>query len=311
MMNTSPETETPPPSRAGIVAVVGSTNVGKSTLINAMVGEKVTIVSPVAQTTRNVIRAILTEPRGQLVFMDTPGVHKAKYELGKTMNRMARGTADGVDVVLLVLDASRPLRDEDEGWMRRLLRPELDSRLVVVLNKTDVARDLAQTYRDRWAAVAQEKAVEREVAWLRVSGLTGAGVDRLTAELFAIVPSGPYLFPEDILTDYPRKLNISDVIREKYAYRLKEELPHAIAVWIEEIEEGDKRWTARGTIYVDRHSQKGIVLGAKGRLLKTVVQEAEKELAEMYGHPVKLKLWVKEEKNWTRNFWMLKKLGYV
>ena len=300
-----------PESRAGIVAVVGSANVGKSTLINAMVGEKVTIVSPVAQTTRNVIRAILTEPRGQLVFMDTPGVHKAKYELGKTMNRMARGTADGVDVVLLVLDAARPLREEDEGWMRRLMRPGHEAQVLVVLNKIDLARDFTADYQARWAQVAEEKAFAGDVAWLRVSGLSGQGMDGLTAALFALVPEGPLLFPEDVLTDYPRKLNMADVVREKYAYRLDQELPHAIAVWIEEVEEGEEVWNVRGTIYVDRPSQKGIVLGAKGNLLKTVTREAEQDLSTMYGRRVKLKLWVKAEKHWTRNFWMLKKLGYA
>ena len=303
--------ETQAPARSGIVAVVGSANVGKSTLINALVGEKVTIVSPVAQTTRNIVRAILSEPRGQLVFMDTPGVHKAKYDLGRMMNRMARGATEGVDVVMWVIDAARPPREEDEGWMRRLMRPDQEAHVLAVLNKIDVDRDYTADYRAGWAALATEKGIERAPEWLPVSGLRGDGLTELRDRLFTLMPVGPLLFPEDILTDYPRKLNIADVVREKYAYRLKDELPHAIAVWIEEIEEGDKKWTAHGTVYVDRHSQKGIVLGAKGRLLKTVTREAEQDLAEMYGHPVRLKLWVKAEKDWTRNFWMLKKLGYA
>lgn len=297
--------------RAGIVAVVGATNVGKSTLVNALVGEKVSIVSPVVQTTRNMVRAIGTEPRGQLVFIDTPGVHKAQFDLGRMMNKMARGAAEGVDVVLFVMDAARPPRDEDEGWMRRLLRPDAEALVVAVLNKSDLAPDHVAAYRDRWAAVAEEKGTDRQPHWCSVSGRTGEGMAALQTRLFALVPPGPHLFPADIVTDYPRKLNIADVVREKYACHLHDELPHALAVWVETIEEKDARWVAQGTVYVDRHSQKGIVLGAKGRLLKRVTHEAEQELAEMYGHRVKLKLWVKVEKDWRRNFWMLKKLGYA
>ncbi len=298
-------------ARAGIVAVVGAANVGKSTLINTILGEKVSIVSPVAQTTRNVVRAILTEPRGQLVFMDTPGVHKAKYDLGRMMNRMARAAAEGVDAVLLVFDVTRPPREEDEGWMRRLMREEQEAPVLAVLNKVDRKPVHADAYPERWTAVAEEKQSLRTAEWISVSGMTGQGVDALTERLFGMIPVGPLLFPSDVLTDYPRKLNMADVVREQYATRLKQELPHDVAVWIENVDDSGETWTADGTVYVNRHSQKGIVLGAKGRLLKIVTTEAEKELAEMYGRRVKLRLWVKVEKDWNRNFWMLKKLGYA
>lgn len=299
-------------SRAGIIAVVGAANVGKSTLVNALVGEKVTIVSPVVQTTRNLIRAILTEPRGQLVFLDTPGVHKAQHDLGKLMNRMARGAAEGVDVILLMLDGARPPREEDEGWMRRMLRPDSEGHLIIAMNKSDKSRDFSAEYEALWATVAEEKQRQRPVEWRRISAATGAGVDELMTRLFAQVPPGPYLFPADVLTDYPRKLSIADTIREKYVVQLKEELPHAIAISIDDIEERpDGAWHVRGTVYVDRPSQKGIVLGAKGRLLKSVCGEAGGELAKLYDRPVRISLWVKCEKDWSRNFWMLKKLGYA
>jgi len=304
------DTLTPSP-RAGIVAVIGTANVGKSTLINGLVGEKVSIVSPVVQTTRNVIRAILTEPRGQLVLMDTPGVHRATYDLGKLMNKMARQAAEGVDAVLLVLDRSRPPSEEDEGWMRRLMRPDSHAPVLAVLNKADLKRDFTEAYHALWQRVAEEKESTRQARWLTVSAQRGQSVDEVRDILFDAMPAGPLLFPDDILTDYPRKLTIGDAVREIYFRHLKEELPHAIAIWIEEIEEQEKSWTAHGIVYVNKHSQKGIVLGAKGRLLKTVISEAEKELAEMYGHPVRLKLWVKIEKDWARNFWMLQKLGYA
>lgn len=296
--------------RAGIVALVGAANVGKSTLMNRILGEKVSIVSPVAQTTRNVIRAILSESRGQLVFMDTPGVHRAKYDLGRLMNRMARNAVEGVDVVCAVCDVTRPPREEDEGWMRRLCRVEQDATVIMVLNKIDAKSNHTPEYQQCWSAVAKEKNSEQQPVWIETSGLTGNGVGELVDTLFPHVPKGPALFPDDILTDYPRKWNMSDVIREKYVPHLKQELPHAIAIWIESIEEGDT-WVAEGTVYVDRSSQKGIVLGAKGRLLKQVERESSAELTEMYGRPVKVKLWVKVEKDWSRNFWVLRKLGYA
>jgi len=295
--------------RTGIVAVVGRTNVGKSTLLNRLIGEKVSIVSDTVQTTRNLIRAILTEPRGQLVFLDTPGVHKAQGALGKNLNKIARKAAEGVDVTLLVLDASVPPAQEDEGWMRRLLFTE--SQPVFWLNKTDVGRKHAEQYRVLFTALCAEKQIDRPVLWLEGSALDGGGADRLLDELLARMPEGPLLFPEEVLTDYPRKLNIGDVIREKLFHRLHAEVPHCVAVWVEQIDERENGWEIEAFIYVERPSQKGIVIGEKGRLLKRVRQEAEAELKEMYGFPVTLTLWVKVEKNWRQNFWILKKLGYA
>jgi GTPase len=298
-----------PQLRCGIVAIVGRANVGKSTLLNRILQEKVSIVSPVAQTTRNLIRGILTEPRGQLVFLDTPGVHKAAYDLGRLMNRIARASVEGTDVVLLVLDASHPPFEEDEGWMRRLLHAEMPC--VALLNKSDAGANHAQHYRDLWARIAAEKTATRTPTWLTASGLTGQGVEELVAALFALMPVSPQLFPEDVLTDYPRKLNIADVIREQFFSILRDELPHALAVEIETLDEQEGAWAVSGTVWVQKNSQKGIVLGNKGRLLKRVSAVAEKELAGMYGHPVSLTLWVKADKNWSRNFWTLKRLGYA
>ena len=289
--------------------MVGRTNVGKSTLLNALLGEKVSIVSDTVQTTRNVIRAILTEERGQLVFLDTPGVHKAEGDLGKNLNKMARSSVGGADAILLVLDSSSKLWMEDEGWMRRLMKDETPC--VILLNKTDIGTGFIDAYKERWKDVAAEKGSDVKPVWIEGSALKGGGLPELRAALFEMMPVGPYLFPEEILTDYPRKLNISDVIREKYFERLHEELPHCLAIWVEEIEETPAKWTIQAEVYVERHSQKGIVIGEKGRLLKSVQYQAEKELTDMYGLPVKVKLWVKVEKDWRKNFWILKKLGYA
>lgn len=295
--------------RAGIVSIVGRTNVGKSTLVNHLLGEKVSIVSDTVQTTRNLIRAILTEPRGQIVFLDTPGVHKAQGELGKNLNKTARAAVDGVDAALLVLDGSRRPELEDDGWFRRLARTE--GALVFVLNKSDVAADYTQEYRALWETIRAEKESPVTPLWSTVSALHGDGMAALLDALFERVPLGPPLFPEDVLTDYPRKLNMADVIREKLFFRLHDELPHAVAVWIDTIDEQENKWTVSATVYVERHSQKGIVIGEKGRLLKWVREQAERELYGMYGVRFKLVLWVKVEKNWRSNFWMLKKFGYA
>jgi GTP-binding protein Era len=296
--------------RAGVVAIVGRTNVGKSTLLNHMLEEKVSIVSDTVQTTRNVIRAILTEPRGQLVFLDTPGVHKAQGELGKNLNKAARSAIQGVDAILLVLDASSKPELEDDGWFRRLTR-EADVPCVIALNKSDRQPDRSEQYKAMWEEIRADRQSDKEVIWMQVSALKGDGMPGLLSNLFKTVPEGDALFPDDILTDYPRKLNIADVIREKLFHRLHDELPHAVAVWVEDIHEQEKKWDIDVSIYVERHSQKGIVIGEKGRLLKWVREQAEKELYEMYGVRFKLKLWVKVEKNWRKNFWILKKLGYA
>jgi len=295
--------------KAGIVSIVGRTNVGKSTLVNHLLGEKVSIVTDTVQTTRNLIRAILTEPRGQIVFLDTPGVHKAKGELGKNLNKTARAAVEGVDAILLVLDASKKPALEDDGWFRRIVRAEVPC--IIALNKSDLHYDCSADYKALWQEIKEEKAGHQNPVWASVSALHGDGMDALLDTLFEHTPEGPALFPEDILTDYPRKLNMADVIREKLFFRLHDELPHSVAVWIEDIDEQEKKWTVVATIYVERHSQKGIVIGEKGRLLKWVREQAEKELYEMYGVRFKLKLWVKVEKNWRKNFWMLKKFGYA
>jgi GTP-binding protein Era len=299
-----------PLQRTGVIAVTGRTNVGKSTLLNALLGEKVSIVSDTVQTTRNIIRAILTEPRGQIVFLDTPGVHKAVGELGKNLNKMARSSVNGADAVLLVLDASSRPWQEDDGWMRRLIKEGTPH--IILLNKADLGTGYAADYRALWSRIAEEKQTAcPPPVWLEASALTGDGLPALTEALFAMLPEGPPLFPEEMLTDYPLKLNIGDVIREKLFERLHDELPHCIAVWVETIAEGDAGWQIDADIYVERSSQKGIVIGEKGRLLKTVKYRAEKELTEMYGLPIQLTLWVKVEKDWRKNFWILRKLGYA
>jgi GTP-binding protein Era len=146
---------------------------------------------------------------------------------------------------------------------------------------------------------------------METSALTGTGVPGLVAKLFELAPVGPYLFPADVLTDYPRKLAIADVIREKLYACLHDELPHSVAVWVDQLEEGEQGWRVNAVIYVTKPSQKGIIIGTKGRLLRKVKRSSEGELTTIYGHPVQVELWVKIEKDWNKNFWLLKKFGYA
>lgn len=298
------------PRRCAVIGIVGRTNSGKSTLLNRMVGEKVSIVSPVVQTTRNTIRGILTEDRGQLVFLDTPGLHKSQSTLGTLMNRMARQASAGVDVLLVVFDGGCRPHLEDDGWMRRALFAEQP--VVFALNKNDQAPFYDEAFHDMWQAIQTEKQHTRDVFWVQTSAVNPAGAVNLVDQLYALArPSDSYLFPEDVVTDYPRKLAIADVVREKFLARLREELPHELGVKVEQIEETPKAWTASVTLYVARPSQKGIVIGPKGRNLKYVRQCAEPELSDMFGVKVTLELWVKIEKDWMKNFWLLQQMGYA
>jgi GTP-binding protein Era len=295
--------------KSGIIALVGRANVGKSSLLNRILDEKISIVSPVAQTTRNMIRGILTETRGQLVFLDTPGIHKANSPLGKTMNKMARKAADGVDLVAFVLDAGDKPKMEDEGWMRRLVH--FDQPVIFVCNKQDSKRPFLNEFRELLVKLQEEEETSKEITWLDTSAESGFGVEPLIDHLFEQMLPGPLLFPEEMLTDFPRKLAFADFIREKYFLRLHDEVPQAIGVWVDDIIEDGDTLKVEGIVYVHRPSQKGIVIGKKGRMLKSVEYESAKELGEIFEKTVKLKLHVKVEKDWQKNFWILRKLGYA
>ena len=306
--------------KAAMVGVVGRTNAGKSTVVNQMVGEKVSIVSPVEQTTRNTIRGIVEDPRGQLVLLDTPGLHKAVGPLGKLLNGMARASSAGVDILLVVFDAAHEPQLEDEGWMSRVAR-ECPEKVVFALNKCDRSPFYETMFRDAWKNVDhREGAAETfaarpappEPVWVTCCGIRKGGCDALMDALFDLAEPGPALFPEDVVTDYPRKLAIADVVREKLLQRLRDEVPHEVGVAVKDLYEDRKRgWDVAVTIYVNRPSQKGIVIGPRGSLLKAVRQSAEPELSDMFGVKVRLELWVKVEPNWMKNGRLLAEMGYL
>jgi GTP-binding protein Era len=300
----------PKETRCAMIGVLGRTNVGKSTLVNRLVGEKISIVSPVVQTTRNTIRGVLTESRGQLVFVDTPGLHKSESTLGALMNRMARHAAANVDILLVVFDGSHAPSIEDDGWMRRALFVEQPC--LFFLNKGDLTPSQMPAYRELWEKIQQEKQHTRDVPWLRGSAESGEGVAELVGALFRMAtPGGELLFAEDTVTDYPRRLAMADVIREKLFDKIFDEVPHEVGVRVDEIKEEGESWQVEATILINRASQKGIVLGPKGRTLRYVRRLAEPELSRMFGVEVQLSLWVKVEKAWMRNFWILRELGYA
>ena len=317
--------------KAAVVGVVGRTNAGKSTIVNRLVGEKVSIVSPVEQTTRNTIRGIVEDPRGQLVLLDTPGLHKAVGPLGKLLNGMARASAAGTDILLVVFDAAHEPQMEDEGWMARVLK-ERHEKVVFALNKCDRSPFYESMFRDAWKN-ALSTAAQRsgggalavaggcgdapavappEPVWVTCCGVKEHGCDALLDALYDFAEPGPALFPEDVVTDYPRKLAIADVIREKLLQRLYDEVPHEVGVAVKDIHESRKNgWEVAVTIYVNRASQKGMVIGPKGILLKNVRKSAEPELSDMFGVKVHLELWVKVESNWMKNNRLLAEMGYL
>ena len=311
----------PPQTKAAMVGVVGRTNAGKSTIVNALVGEKVSIVSPVEQTTRNTIRGIAVDERGQLVLLDTPGLHKAVGPLGKLLNGMARASSSGVDALCVVFDASHAPQMEDEGWLARVARERREN-VVFVLNKADKSPFFETMYRDAWkaardgaVAAAAEKGADLppppEPRWVKTCAIRKDGTRELRDALFDLAPVGPALFPDDVATDYPRKLAIADVVREKLIQRLYEEIPHEIGVAVQSIRESRRDWDVEVVIYVNKPSQKGIVIGPRGSLLKAARASAEPELSDMFGVRVHLELWVKVERNWMKNGRLLATMRYV
>ena len=307
-------------AKVAVVGVVGRTNAGKSTLVNRLVDEKVSIVSPVEQTTRNTVRGIVEDPRGQLVLLDTPGLHKAVGELGRILNRMARRSAAGVDILCVVFDASDEPQLEDVGWMQRVAK-ERPEKVVFVLNKADRSPFYETMFHEAWdAALADgapddEPSTERQApitpVWVKCIATTEGGANPVMDALFAFAEEGEPLFDGDIVTDYPRKLTISDSIREKYLAKMHQEVPHEMGVLVKSIKEGRDRWDVKVDVLVNRASQKPIVIGRGAETIKYVRKCSERELSEMFGVKVALELWVRVEPNWMKNRKLLAEMGYL
>ncbi|MCL1909326.1 MAG: GTPase Era [Kiritimatiellaeota bacterium] len=296
--------------KSGIIGVVGRTNAGKSTLVNRILGEKVSIVSPVAQTTRAVIRGVLTDERGQLVLLDTPGLHKSRNLLTSTMNKRARVASEGADAVLLVVDASVSPQLEDDGWMRRLAKSDVP--VVIAFNKKDKG-DKSAEFKLLWDEIRSSGVRESEsseVQWHNISATTGAGVDALVSALFSLLPVGEPLFDTETLSDYPRKLAIADIIRERFFLVLKDELPHSIGIIVESISDTSDLMQIDATILVKRESHKGIVIGKGGKFIKDAQKSAAREITSAYGVRATVSLRVKVVPDWDENPTVLGQMGF-
>lgn len=336
--------------RSGFVALIGRPNVGKSTLLNQLVGRKVAITSPVAQTTRNRLRAILTTEAAQLVLLDTPGIHKPHHLLGQRLVQSARSAIGEVDLVLLLVDGSQPAGRGDAFIVELLRRSGMA--VMVALNKSDLidperAREVAGSYQElcngtagaateatthpldqgpgagsggtaATAAAGSDPATPPPAplgegsAWPLhpVSALQGEGCEALVAAMVAALPQGPMLYPADAVSDQPEQLLLAELIREQVLHHTREEVPHAVAVQIERIVEDGPRTAVLATVLVERASQKGILIGRGGSMLRTIGQGARLQMQKLFDGPVYLELFVKVVPGWRSHPGRLAELGY-
>ena len=290
--------------KAGFVAVIGRPNVGKSTLINSLIGQKIAIMSDKPQTTRNKILCVLTQPDAQILFIDTPGIHKPKHKLGEYMVKTAENTLKEVDVVLFVVDATAEMGAGEQYILERL--SEVKTPVILAVNKIDqVKRDAVLPIIARYSGTREFAAVV-PISAIEKTNLTG-----LVEEIKTFLEPGPQYYPDDMVTDQPERNVIAELIREKALHVTRDEIPHAIAVDIEEIttRHNDDLYV-RAVIYVERESQKGIVIGAGGSLLKEIGRAARSDIENLLGSKIFLDLWVKVKKDWRNRDALLKSFGY-
>jgi len=283
------------PHASGFVSILGRPNAGKSTLLNALLGEKVAIVSDKPQTTRTSIQGVLTLPAAQIVFVDTPGIHKSTTLINKRMMDVVRSALDDRDVLLYLDDSTKPLTEEDEHAVSVLHGVATSS--LLVLNKIDQFPDKRMLL----PRIERYKAWREFDEYLPVSALTGEGLDALKTAVIARLPEGPAYFPADTLTDQPERFLACELIREKVLRETRQEVPHSVAVLIEKWDEGAKLVRIAATIYVERPGQKAIIIGAKGAMLKKIGTAARLEIESMTGRKVFLELFVKVQPNWREN----------
>ncbi|HOB86338.1 MAG TPA: GTPase Era [Bacillota bacterium] len=291
--------------RSGFVALVGRPNVGKSTLVNSLVGTKVAITSEKPQTTRNRIRGILNREDAQIIFIDTPGLHKPKHKLGAYMTRTARSTFQEVDLICFLVEAQLPPGPGDRFIVE--LFQGVRTPVFLVLNKIDLADP---------GTLAEHQDLYRRLypfdAVYALSALEGRQLETLVEGIIARLPQGPRYYPPEMYTDQPERFIAAEIIREKIIHLTREEIPFSVAVVVEEIapREGKGILDIRAEIYVERESQQGIVIGKGGALLKEVGTLARKELEALFGQQVYLDLWVKVKRDWRNREGSLRQLGY-
>jgi GTP-binding protein Era len=291
--------------KSGFVAIVGAPNVGKSTLLNQMLGQKISITSKKPQTTRNRILGVLHRPGSQLVFIDTPGIHKAKRPLNIRIVETALSALGNVDIILVMVDVANPDPDSEALLVKKL--EKIKQPVVLVLNKTDLVKKPALlSIIDKWAKVYIFEAI------IPISAILGAQIEDLIDAMEALLPKGPPFFPEDTLTDLPERFIAAEMIREQVFRLTDQEIPYSTAVTIDSFSEEKKGGLVKihATIHVERTSQKGMIIGKNGSKLKMIGTEARKEIERMVGTKVFLKLFVRVHKNWGKDAKALRKFGY-
>ena len=288
--------------KSGFVSIIGRPNVGKSTILNALLERKVSIVTEKAQTTRNAIKGIYDDGEYQIVFIDTPGIHKAHHSLGKIMNRDALDSAKDVDAIVLVVDASKKV-DEGDMFIHESLSKNIPT--YVVINKIDLVRiTQAQEIKKQY----QELYPKAQI--IEMSAIENFGIDTLLNKIKSVLKEGPRYFEEDAISDKDSSFFVSEVIREKLLNLLKDEVPHNLAVRVDEIKHKSESVMIHATIIVDRDSHKGIVIGKDGKRIKAIGTRARKELEEYFQKRIFLELFVSVKEDWLNNPRILKELGY-
>ena len=280
---------------SGFVSILGRPNVGKSTLLNALIGTKVAIVADKPQTTRTAIQGVLTVPEGQIVFLDTPGIHRARSSLNRRMMVSVRDALDQRDLLLFVADATIRFTDADREALD--LVKKSGAPVLLILNKIDRVSDKSALL----PLLDKYRAAYDFVEYFPVSALRSAGLDELRTAILARLPQGPAYFPADHITDQPERFLATELIREKIILETREELPHSVAVVVDQWEEGPKITRVLATIYVEKEGQKGIIIGAKGAMLKSIGTKARVEMELLFGKKIFLELHVKARANWREN----------
>ncbi|MGD8915134.1 MAG: GTPase Era [Syntrophobacterales bacterium] len=291
--------------KSGFVSIIGPPNVGKSTLLNRLIGEKIAIISPKPQTTRNRILAVKTTPEYQMVFLDTPGIHQAKGKLNLAMVRTALATLSTVDLILFLLDAQSPDNQSNQTVLEAL--KSVDTQSLLVMNKIDLVpeRSLSPVI-DKFERLHQFKGS------VCISALHGLGIDDLVAKIVSLLPTGPAYYPEDTLTDLPERFFCAEIIREKILNLTSEEIPYAVAVTVNSFKEDEQKNLIRiqADIHVERPSQKGIIIGKGGSMLREIGKQARLDMEKLLGARVFLELWVRIQKKWRKDPRALKEFGY-
>ncbi|NEP81796.1 MAG: GTPase Era [Okeania sp. SIO3B3] len=290
--------------KSGFVGIIGRPNVGKSTLMNQLVGQKIAITSPVAQTTRNRLRGILTTEAAQMIFVDTPGIHKPHHQLGKVLVQNAKIAIQSVDVVLLVVDGSVIAGGGDQ-YIIDLLN-KIHTPVILGLNKLDLQpQDNGEIEASYHQSIAPH-------SWqiVKFSALTGEGVEGLQDLLIEHLEAGPYYYPPDLVTDQPERFIMGELIREQILLLTREEIPHSVAIAIDRVEEETTITRILATIHVERSSQKGIIIGKGGNMLKTIGSAARQQIQKLIAGKVYLELFVKVQSKWRQSRIQLEELGY-